>query len=101
MRTVNCPNCYRSAASTHGGANGGRVVKMATVMSWDRFQAQPIWEMSLYTALTTESPAEVATPAGLRCFRQLGCSTCLWSLGRENYSVNRSALSMKTPPDVA
>lgn len=23
----------------------GRVVKMATVTSWDRFQAQPIWGM--------------------------------------------------------
>ena len=24
-------------------AGGGRVVKMATVTSWDRFQAQAIW----------------------------------------------------------
>ena len=26
-------------------AGGGRVVKMASFTSWDRFQAQPIWGM--------------------------------------------------------
>jgi hypothetical protein len=29
-------------------AGGGRVVTMATVTSWDRFQAQAIWGISDY-----------------------------------------------------
>ncbi len=54
-------------------AGGGGVVRMATIASRDRFQAQSIWEMSansidadVFRALLTPSGKEVVKHSGIK-----------------------------------